>query len=151
MDGNDAAAARFGLFAADEVAVRQVNIVPADGEQLVQAHTGVNQRQRDLGGFAQAGVADHAPDGADFGGGKHPRFGSAGGRQRQRLRVVGVDDVLMDGVLAQLAEQLALLFAQAAAAARVGDLLDDGLVILGLQLGDAAAVQRFRLVVCVPV
>ena len=57
----------------------------------------------------------------------------------------------MDGVLAQLAEQLTLLFAQAAAAARVGDLLDDGLVILGFQLGDAAAVQRFRLVVCVPV
>jgi len=151
VDGDHAAAACFGLFAADEVAFRQVDIVPADGKQLVQAHPRVDQHQRDFGGFAQAAVIGHAPDGADLGGGKHPRFGRAGGGQGQRRCIVGVDDVLVDGVLAQLAEQLTLLFAQAAAAARVGDLLDDGLVILGFQLGDAAAVQRFRLVVCVPV
>ena len=147
MDGNDAAAAHFGLFAADEVAFRQVNIVPADGKQLVQAHPRVDQHQRDFGGFAQAAVIGHAPDGADFGGGKHPRFGRAGGGEGQRRCIIGVDDVLVDGVLAQLAEQLALLFAQAAAAARVRDLLDDGLVILGFQLGNAAAVQRIGLVV----
>ena len=62
-----------------------------------------------------------------------------------------MDDILIDGVLAELREELPLFFAQAAAGTIGHHPGENLLVILGFQLHDAAAMQQRGLVVGVGV
>lgn len=86
-DGDDALAASFGLFAADKIALIQMHVVPAHGEQLINTHAGVHQHQRDLSGEPQTvgrgGIVGDSLDALDLGAGEGALFlGEAEGKRR---------------------------------------------------------------------
>ena len=135
---NHAVTARGCLFAANQVAVVEMHILPPGRQQFIQPHAGVDKHQCNAGSLSKAGVIGHAADALHFFRGQHTRLRVAGVWQHQCCGVVRVDDVLIDGVLAQLRKELPLLFAQAAAGTFCCHLREDLLVVLGFQFHDAA-------------
>jgi len=145
-DGDDALAASFGLFAADKIALIQMHVVPAHGEQLINTHAGVHQHQRDLSGEPQTvgrgGIVGDSLDALDLGAGEGALFFGRGRGQTQTLGVIDGNDIVLHGPLAQLAEQLPLLFTAAAGKTVFGQSGDDLLVVLGLELAHLSIIQR---------
>lgn len=146
QDGDAALASGVGLFAADQVALVQMHVLPAEGEQLVDPHAGVDEDQRELGykseAVAIAGVLSDTADGKDLGVGEGALLFGRGRGELEGLGIVGGDDVVALGPLAELAEQLPLLFAGAAGEAGFGQRGDDLLVVLGLEVPHLPVVQR---------